>query len=135
MYFLQSISRDGCLYQVSFSVSSPHLVYINALPMSPVQVTHITHTLTTHTHQSMRPKTSSEQTLWGRNSGQREREREREHKAKDIKKERRIKCSFHNQSVVSQRKRIKMRESEQFSSTTQPINEHKTIKPLSQATF
>lgn len=25
----------------------------------------------------MRPKTSSEQTLWGRNSGQRERERER----------------------------------------------------------
>lgn len=57
----------------------------------------------------MRPKTSSEQTLLGRNSGQRE--REREHKAKDIKKGKLIKCSLYNQSIVSQRKRTKMRES------------------------
>lgn len=46
--------------------------------------THNTHI--THTHKSMRPKTSSEQTLLGRNSGQRERERAQSKRHKEGKK-------------------------------------------------
>ncbi len=80
MYFLQSISRDGCLYQVSFSVSSPHLVEYKCID----NVTCSGNTYNTYTHNTLTNpwglKPHQNRHFWGEIQA---REREREHKAKD----------------------------------------------------